>query len=562
MTLAQRLLIATVVLTITTTLTLGLGVRQAWRHAEEEDFNSEFLQTSERLRDQVQREVSGLPALIGPLCSHDVVLDSVLVDLENGRLDPGQRLALSLRVPSLRNAFRFDELYLVTGRGEILGAATADPAIPAVGVVGARSDELGQILSEQAPEQARLATRDGRFALQAHCSRRAGGHALGLIAVRHLEPLLREVETPSIRLGLTRPAKQEEVMVREIRIPELGPVVLHAYRSRAPLLRELRRLDTEVFLVGFASLAAALVLAFLLSRGLARPIVNLAREAKAVVHGEPKPVRGGGGRELEEFAATFNQVIADLTAMRKRLAATERIAARREIARRVAHEIKNPLAPIRAAVETLRRLRARSDPRFDGYFDEATRTVLDEVGRITNIVQEFTRFARLPPPNPAPMDLAETVQKVVGLHHSETTPVKLATRPCPPITADRDQMVQVLTNLIQNAIDAAAGREHPEVTVELEPREGDQVTLRVRDNGAGVAPEMRDRLFEPYATNKEKGTGLGLAIVHRIVVEHGGEISFREPAAGGAEFSVTLPVSGPPLLPEAPPPSAVASHRP
>src|SRR6185436_18415212 len=121
---------------------------------------------------------------------------------------------------------------------------------------------------------------------------------------------------------------------------------------------------------------------------------------------------------LEQLAEAFNQTISDLTAMRKRLAATERIAARREIARRVAHEIKNPLAPIRAAVETLCRLRVRNDPAFDEYFDEATRTVLDEVARISNIVSEFTRFARLPPPNPAPMDLGEAAKKVVNLHGS------------------------------------------------------------------------------------------------------------------------------------------------
>src|SRR6185436_4579859 len=119
---------------------------------------------------------------------------------------------------------------------------------------------------------------------------------------------------------------------------------------------------------------------------------------------------------LEQLAEAFNQTISDLTAMRKRLAATERIAARRDIARRVAHEIKNPLAPIQAAVETLRRLRARNDPAFDEYFDEATRTVLDEVQRIAGIVTEFTRFARLPAPEPAPMNLNETVRSVVNLH--------------------------------------------------------------------------------------------------------------------------------------------------
>src|SRR5579863_6829779 len=105
-------------------------------------------------------------------------------------------------------------------------------------------------------------------------------------------------------------------------------------------------------------------------------------------------------------------MLEDLAGMRRRLAATTRVAAWREVARRVAHEVKNPLAPIRAAVETLRRLRARNDPEFDAYFDEATRTVLDEVHRIANIVTEFTRFARLSPLRPQTVDAADLAQQV------------------------------------------------------------------------------------------------------------------------------------------------------
>jgi nitrogen fixation/metabolism regulation signal transduction histidine kinase len=254
-----------------------------------------------------------------------------------------------------------------------------------------------------------------------------------------------------------------------------------------------------------------------------------------------------------EAAEAFNQAIAALSALRKRLAATERIAARREIARRVAHEIKNPLAPIRAAVETLRRLRARNDPAFDEYFDEATRTVLDEVSRISNIVQQFTRFARLPPPNPAPMDIVETVRSVVGLHDTGSVPIHFQAESCPEVNADRDQVVQVATNLLQNALQAVNGQKGARVDVELWST-GDKVELSVRDNGPGLADEMRDRLFEPYATTKAEGTGLGLAIVHRIVVEHGGEISYRDARGGGAEFRVELPITGPTLLPEPPEP--------
>jgi nitrogen fixation/metabolism regulation signal transduction histidine kinase len=336
-------------------------------------------------------------------------------------------------------------------------------------------------------------------------------------------------------------------------------VTIWASRRREPLLDALGDLDTNLLFIGGFAIAGALLVALLASRGLARPIVEMSRQAREVVHGEPKPVSGGGGRELEEFAEVYNRAIADLAQLRKRLAAAERIAARREIARRVAHEIKNPLAPIRAAVETLRRLRARTDPAFDEYFDEATRTVLDEVARISHIVSEFTRFARLPPPNPAPMDLVETARSVVGLHKTEGIALTLSSDPKLPIVADRDQMVQILTNLIQNALDAVRGMPAPEVTVEVR-REGEIARLAVRDNGPGFSPEVREHLFEPYLTTKAGGTGLGLAIVQRIVVEHGGDISLhREADPGpGAVLVVELPLSGPPAIPErdAPPSSS------
>jgi len=308
-----------------------------------------------------------------------------------------------------------------------------------------------------------------------------------------------------------------------------------------------------IAVLAITTVSVALLIAFLLARGLAKPIVDLSEEARKVVAGEPMAVRGRGGRELEQLAETFNQAILDLTALRKRLAATERIAARREIARRVAHEIKNPLAPIRAAVETLRRLRDRRDPAFDEYFDEASRTVLAEVARITNIVQEFTRFARLPAPNPAPMDLAATVEDVVRLHEAGGTPITLSTDPVPPINADRDQIVQVTTNLLQNALDATSTRSERRLQVEVLRPDPQFAEVVIRDNGPGVAPEIRGRLFEPYATTKEHGTGLGLAIAHRIAVEHGGDLSYRDAPGGGAEFTLRLPISGPTLLPEPPP---------
>lgn len=543
------------------TAVLGFALREAWRRTEEERFRSQLEAASARAGADVEAAIRELPALVSPLCAHDPVLDSALVDLRSGSLSPGQRLALSLRVPEIARAFRLDELVLLTSSGEVLGVFGTSAG------VGTRDPELARSLRD-GPSTARLRERTP-LAIEAHCSRSSGSARIGLHAARHLRSLLdAAARAQGLELSLTPPENPASLLVREAPLPGLPAVRMFASRSRIPLTEALQSLDDTVVWLGAFTILLALVLTVLLSRGLARPIVELSEQARRVVTGAPVRVKGRGGRELEEFASAFNQTIEDLVALRKRLATTERIAARREIARRVAHEIKNPLVPIRAAIETLRRLRARNDPEFEAYFEEATRTVLGEVTRITHIVQEFTRFARLPPPNPAPMNLLQAAEDVVTLHSSAAVPVRLSAGAIPEIVADRDQMVQVLTNLVQNALDAALGAADPWVEVDLSREGDDRVRVIVRDGGPGLPASVREHLFEPYVTTKEHGTGLGLAIVQRIVFEHGGEIAHRErprPGSKGSptahptegagtvtEFVVTLPISGPPLLAEPP----------
>jgi C4-dicarboxylate-specific signal transduction histidine kinase len=154
------------------------------------------------------------------------------------------------------------------------------------------------------------------------------------------------------------------------------------------------------------------------------------------------------------------------------------------------------------------------------------------------------------------MDLSRAVRDVAGLHSAAGTRIDVEAGEIPEIVADRDQMVQVVTNLVQNAMDAVAAAPSPKVVVALAASDG-RVRLSVRDNGPGLAPAMRERLFEPYATTKPEGTGLGLAIAERIVLEHGGEITYRDAEGGGAEFVIDLPVAGPAFLPDAPPVSAL-----
>ncbi|HTN82308.1 MAG TPA: ATP-binding protein [Sorangium sp.] len=516
---------------------------------------------------------------------HDTFVDKAHVELERSKgdpdaMDPSSRIAIRRQVPSQAKALRLDELSLVAGNGSVLGAEDAAR-------IGARDARLSELI--KAPGGAprlRPAKAGGEPSLEVHCALSSHGVTLGLVGARRIGPVLArigdayDVRLTAAREGQPAPRSSEAEVARVLHFPEVPGLDVVASVSRDPLRQALARLDRSIALTGATVLAIALAIAVVLARSLSRPLVALAHETREVMSGAPRRVEGRGGREIADLAAAFNATIDELAAMRKRLAATERIAARREVARQIAHEIKNPLAPIRAAVETLRRLRQREDPAFDDYFEEATSTVLNEVHRIANIVTEFTRFARLPPPNLEPVDLVAIARGVVTLHAAPASGeavvtetrgagaaapprVELVAEPIPKVSADRDQLIQVLTNLVQNGLDAAgAVRRDPRVSVTIGPLPNDRVRIVVRDNGPGVAEGMVPRLFEPYATSKEKGTGLGLAIAQRIVFEHGGEISYRKAQKGGAVFEIWLPVAGPPLLEKPPGETTVRPRSP
>jgi two-component system nitrogen regulation sensor histidine kinase NtrY len=560
MSLAVRLALAFVLLAVAATALLGAWVRESSRAGLEADFAARTDAATREVEAALGAEATLARDLLFPLCKNGTFFDKALVDLERargdvGRLDPGARLALRHHVPDEAAARRLDELHLVTTQGLLLASSDLTK-------MGSKDARLGELAGGPDEGTPHMSPEAGEAAIEIHCARSAGGHRLALVAHKRIAGILTRVGraygVSLSRKGEALPAGSDGDVVRELASAGIPGLAVVATVSRAPLDAAIARVDRAILVSSAVAAFVALVVAILLSRTLSRPIAALAREAREVAGGDPRPVTArGGGKEMHELAAAFNRAIDDLVRMRKRLAATERIAARREIARQVAHEIKNPLAPIRAAVETLRRLKDRNDEAFESYFDEATRTVLEEVHRIANIVTEFTKFSRLPAPSPAPMDLAAVAKTIVALHAADPEMVRTARRndpprvelsaePIPEVRADKDQIIQVLTNLIQNGLDAASAvRPDPRVLVSIAPLGEDRVRLVVRDNGPGVAEDSREKLFQPYFTTKAHGTGLGLAIVQRIVVEHGGEISYRAATKGGAVFEIVLPVAGP-----------------
>lgn len=577
MRLAPRLALTFGLLAAVSTAGVGLAVRTRLAQRETTRFQTEVGEVCDRIVAEVKRQGEADQTLIAGACQGGELVDRVGIAVDRGELAE-RRPGYSEIVRGERKAFDLDEIVLGVEGGDLVGASPTT-------LLGLPAREVDALLHGNA---ARSTMRGPPTpAIVSRCTKRSdGGKIVGLVGARHLDPLLERLSRtldvtvkPSWRsaaatsgagaasaaaaasASAARGAAGDRSELARATCDKLkdekGKVLaFDVLKSTRELEENLHDVDQMVGLYAAVSAAVAFLVAVLLARSLGRPLSVLATEAGKVAAGDARPLAVKGSGEVQELATAFDRMIQDLAVTRRRLAAASRVAAWREVARRVAHEVKNPLAPIRAAVETLRRLRAREDPRFDEYFDEATRTVLDEVHRISNIVTEFTRFARLPPPRPQDLDVEEVAKHVVQVHKAAAGDVSLAhvaQRRAPVIRADRDQVIQVLTNLIQNALDAVKDVPGGAVSVTTDT-DGHYVALSVADNGPGLAPEIASRLFEPYATTKSSGTGLGLAIAQRIALEHNGELSYVGPSANGrgAVFRLLLPVEGPPPASEAP----------
>jgi len=299
--------------------------------------------------------------------------------------------------------------------------------------------------------------------------------------------------------------------------------------------------------LGVAALAllAALTTALVLSGRIAGPVRALAARARDVGAGDLEHTAVEASDEVGELARAFASMTHELRTSRERLVQAERVAAWREMARRLAHELKNPIFPIQLSIETLRRALdqdgAQDGARFQALFRESSDTILDELRSLRAIVEEFSQFARMPPPRLAPTDLGDLVERVLALYRASAAAVRIETGLAPglpAVPADRDLLARALGNLVANALEAMPDGG----TLSVKTRAVEEgVALEVADTGPGLTEEQRTRLFTPYYTTKKGGTGLGLAIVQGIVSDHGGRIQVQSTPGAGTTFTLVLP---------------------
>ncbi len=326
-----------------------------------------------------------------------------------------------------------------------------------------------------------------------------------------------------------------------------------ALRPRLTALASSAAADDAITVLRFTALAlgglgvlVAIVLGIVWSHQVARPIVRLANFSERISRGEwDEPLSLESMRELQTLVDALERMRTDLGGYRERLRASERHAAYGQMARRVAHEIKNPLTPIALSLAGLQRSYAQGRADFGATLEEAARTVSEEVQRLKQLLHEFGELGRFPPPRLTMFDARELLRDLGSLHAHDAEAGRLSLQSPPgalTVNADRDQLRRALLNLAQNALDAtSAVGGHVRVSAAAD---GGALRLAVSDDGPGLSEEQKNQLFVPGFTTKAHGSGLGLTLVERIVSDHGGTLEVESAQAHGTTFVIRLPLAG------------------
>jgi signal transduction histidine kinase len=321
--------------------------------------------------------------------------------------------------------------------------------------------------------------------------------------------------------------------------------VLLVGSSRRPLIELQRQVISTAMLVGGIGILVAVLASLWFAARVTRPVVSLAEAARRVAAGDlGAKVEVESSDELGELAASFNRMTEDLAQQKDRTLQVERVAAWRELARRLAHELKNPLFPLQVTVENLMRAKQKAPEMFEEVFHEGTATLLAEINNLKTIIGRFSEFSKMPQPQRQPTQVNDVVRSVLRVFHAQLQAknqigvhTELADA-LPKISADPDLLHRALQNLVLNAIDAMP--QGGELTIRTQAL-GNRVEISVSDTGSGLTQEECGRLFTPYYTTKQHGTGLGLAIVQSVVSDHGGKISVESTKEKGTTFRIELP---------------------
>ncbi len=576
MTFRTRLLLIFTTAVVTAVVLVGsvvwLTTRRAFERLEDqrvealvEQFRREFARRRQEIARRVER-IAGAESILN-------------MAIAAGGPDADYSLYVN-EAPALASAHALDFLELVAADGSIISSAQWPARFGYQADWLEAAGEPGAFLKrEELPEEtalaliaARVVNAGGRKLFIAGGEKLDAGFLKTLALPEGMRVLLyRNLErrfTPRLLTDESGPvadAKRLAPLVEEVRehrreaASPVGEEIFHAFplegreknllgvllvgSSREELADLQRFLLWTALLTGGGGILLAVALAGWATARVTRPVEDLARGAREVAAGNwdvRVPVHTGD--EVGRLGAAFNRMTEQLAEQRDLLVQAERVAAWRELARRLAHELKNPLFPLQITIENLQRSRGLPPEEFDEVFRESTGTLLAGLADLKHIVARFSDFAKMPRPELLPVNLNQVVGNAMKLFDAQLSSagiraeVELA-QDLPAARADAEQIGRALRNLVLNAVDAMP--DGGTLTVRTLAHEG-AVRLEVSDTGEGLTPEECERLFTPYYTTRSHGTGLGLAIVQSVVSDHGGRISVASAPGQGTTFRIDL----------------------
>jgi two-component system, NtrC family, nitrogen regulation sensor histidine kinase NtrY len=487
------------------------------------------------------------------LDSRGMIVSSAQWPAKFGYPDP----AFQILSPSAQQSafLKLEQLQDSAALGLFTVRTSGDRERPVYVVGGRRLDKAFLSTLNVAPEMRVLLyqNRDEKFSADLLVN--ASASSEGVRPAEKLAPLIdavrstnQEMSTP-VRWSSDR---ADEEMVHAIPLRGLGenrPLlgILLIGQSRRTYVELTRRIRDAALLAGGGGIVLALLLSGWAAARVTRPIEQLAGAAQSVAGGNwDTRVQVNGHDEVAQLASSFNQMTTELLAQKERLVQAERVAAWRELARRLAHELKNPLFPLQLTVENLIRARTQSPEQFEEVFHESSQTLLTELGNLKGIIGRFSEFSKMPQPQLQRVNVNHVLRGVVQLFQAQLKVPEKSAIECRlevdeslgPIAADPELLHRAISNLVLNAMDAMP--QGGKLTL-LSHREPQKVVIEVADTGTGLTPEECARIFTPYYTSKQHGSGLGLAIVQSVISDHGGTITVRSQPGKGTAFVIELP---------------------
>ena len=296
-----------------------------------------------------------------------------------------------------------------------------------------------------------------------------------------------------------------------------------------------------LYQIYFIMLVVAIVLAYFISRYVTRSIetIRLKINQTGLLKKNEKILLKNATKEIDSLVNSYNKMIDDLEDSAEKLAKNEREQAWQEMARQVAHEIKNPLTPMRLTVQSFQKTSALESKEEKNKLNDFCDTLIEQIDTMSSVATSFSDFATLPKTQLEKSDIVDTTKKVVEIFEQNNINFK-SSKESIIIKHDKEQWIRVMTNLIKNSIQAIPSDRDPNINIEISDSTN-SIKIIVSDNGLGVLEENKEKIFEPKFTTKTDGMGLGLGIVKNIINSHRGKISYKSKPKKGTKFTISLP---------------------